>query len=196
MRKVAAQPVGPSAPSSWNGPLGLLSVLYSGATGSWDLQALSARDSVPPVPIAESPLFSEMQGRFSPDGRWVAVQSTESGRPQIYVQSYPVPSSRWQISTTGGVDPEWRADGRELFYRSLSDTLMVTPITPGETFEWGTPQPLFATGAVMAQLAIRQWTPSADGQRFYIVRELSVGRPAPISVVVDWAGEVERLKRR
>jgi len=73
---------------------------------------------------------------------------------------------------------------------------MVTAITPSETFEWGTPQPLFAARATSGQFAIRQWMPSPDGQRFYIVREQSVGRPAPISVVVDWASEVERLRRK
>ncbi len=195
-RKVPAQEGGPNGPASWNAALGLLTIVYLGPAGSWDARALAARDSVPPIPIAQSREYEEFQARFSPDGRWVAVQSNESGRPEIYVQSYPVPSGRWQVSTSGGRDPEWRADGRELFFRALNDSLTAVPITPGETFEWGTPQALFPSGAPTAPLTMSVWKPSADGQRFYILREQVSGRPAPITVVIDWAAEAERKKPR
>jgi Tol biopolymer transport system component len=194
--RVAAQAGGPHGPQSWNAALGMLTVGILGPAGSWDVKALAPHDSVPPLAIAESREYEEFQARFSPDGRWVAVQSNESGRREIYVQSYPVPSSRWQISIAGGADPEWRADGRELFFRALNDSLMAVPVTPGETFEWGTPRALFRAGAPGGPLTMSAWKPSADGQRFYVLREQVSGRPAPITVVVDWAAEAGRKRPR
>ncbi len=182
---------------SWNAALDRLLVSFVSPAGSWDLKTLSPGDSTVAAGVVGDGPFDEFDARFSPDGRWVAVQSSESTRPEIYVQSYPVPSSRWQISANGARNPEWRADGRELFFRTLvGDTMMAVPILPGTSFEWGTAQPLFAVGATTAPLTISQWKPTSDGQRFFIVRQLEQGNVAPISVVVDWAAEVERQQGR
>ncbi len=191
-RLVSGQAGAMHGPVSWNPALGLLSVAYMGSSGNWDTKAMSPHDSIPAVSIATAPGHTEYQPMFSPDGRWVALASAESGRPEVYVQSYPVPSGRWQISTSGARDPEWRADGRELFYRALNDTIMAVPITPGATFEWGTPRALFLAGAPGGPLTVSVWKPTADGQRFFVLRTQSVGRPAPITVVLDWASEAAR----
>ena len=87
------------------------------------------------------------QGQFSPDGRWVAYQSNESGSSfEIVVQAFPEPRGKWQVSTGGGVQPRWRADGKELYFIAPDRKLMAVPVAVlGSIFEAGKPVPLFAT---------------------------------------------------
>lgn len=93
--------------------------------------------------------FEERNAEFSPDGKWVAYRSNESGRSDVYVRPFPGPGGQWQISTTGGVAPRWRRDGKELYYIAPDARLMAVPIrTQGETLEPGTPIPLFQTRIV------------------------------------------------
>ena len=80
---------------------------------------------------------------FSPDGRFLAYQSNESGRKEVYVQSFPDPGGKWQVSTAGGVDPRWRADGKEIYYRAPDQKLMAVEVQAGGDFPAGVPQPLF-----------------------------------------------------
>jgi Tol biopolymer transport system component len=181
---------------SWNRALDLLAVTHTSARADWDTKAMSPRDSAAAVVIAATPARDEFDPAISPDGRWVALTSVESGLPQVYVQSYPVPASRWQISIASGKDPAWRPDGRELFYRTITDSIMAVPILPGESFEWGTPRALFLAGAPNGPAIVSVWKPTADGQRFYVLRQQALGRPAPITVVLDWAAEAARKKAR
>ena len=80
---------------------------------------------------------------FSPDGRWIAYMSGESGRPEVYVRAFPTGGGRWQVSTAGGSGPRWSRDGRELFYLAAGGSLMAVPVTAGASFEKGTPRELF-----------------------------------------------------
>ncbi len=77
----------------------------------------------------------------SPDGRFVAFVSNESGREEIYVQTFPEPGGKWQVSSGGGSDPSWRGDGKELYYRSPDQKLMAVEIRAGADFQVGVPQP-------------------------------------------------------
>ena len=77
--------------------------------------------------------FDEALGQFSPDGRWVAYHSNESGRHEVYVQPFPGPGGKWQISTSGGIEPRWRRDGKELFYIAPDGKLMAAPIQSAGT---------------------------------------------------------------
>lgn len=86
--------------------------------------------------------FTEAFPAFSRDGRWIAYQSTESGRYEIYVQPFPGPGGKWQVSTEGGLRPKWSRNGRELFFRS-GNRMMAAPVAPGPTFTAGTPRVLF-----------------------------------------------------
>ncbi len=95
---------------------------------------------------------------FSPDARFVAYQSNESGRPEIYVQSFPVATGKWQVSSSGGTDPAWRADGKQLYYRSADQKLMAVDIQAGESFKAGIPQPLFAA-TVQPGIARNKYVP-------------------------------------
>ena len=140
--------------------------------------------------------FIEGAPTFSPDGRWIAYVSDESGRPEIYVQPYPGPGGKWQVSTDGGTEPAWPGNGRELFYRS-SNKMMAVPITTQAGFSAGKPTVLFegtyAVSGFPATGVAYDVTP--DGQRFLMVKELTQGSEGrqQINVVLNW---LEELKRR
>jgi len=127
---------------------------------------------------------NERQARFSPDGKWMAYQSDESGQFQIYVQTIPASGDKFQISTLGGSDPAWRRDGKELFYLDPAGRIMALPVKiSGTAFEHGGAQPLFtASGATTFAAA-------HDGQRF-LVNVPAGGEAAaagpPLTVVTHW----------
>src|SRR5262249_31302262 len=103
--------------------------------------------------------FAEGQARFSPDGKWVAYASDESGTFEVYIQEFPGPGGKWQISTRGGFQPTWRADGRELYYIAADGQLMAVPITTAAGFAAGVPAPLFNTHIALSS-AVSQYAPS------------------------------------
>jgi len=122
--------------------------------------------------------------------------SNESGATQVYVQSIPATGAKWQISTTGGSQPTWRRDGKELFYVDPNHKLMGVPVKGGGTFEAGAPQPLFdgiATYIPGQAPPTLYYQPSADGQRF-MVTVPSGGETAapPVSIVVNWLAAVKK----
>lgn len=117
-------------------------------------------------PFLRTP-FNEGGARFSPDGRWLAYVSDESGRPEIYVQPYPGPGGKWQVSTDGGTEPAWNRNARELFYRSGNKMIVVeTTITP--SFSAGKPRVLFEGEYLATQFPQlgSDYDVSPDGQRF------------------------------
>jgi Tol biopolymer transport system component len=95
------------------------------------------------APLVEG-RFDEFAPVLSPDGKWLAYVTNESGGSEVYVRPFPdATSARWQVSVDGGSEPLWAPDGRELFYRTRSGGVMAVPVTPGATFIYGTPQLLF-----------------------------------------------------
>jgi serine/threonine protein kinase len=161
-------------------------------TESGDIWVLRMEGAPTPSPVAQSG-FDERDGQFSPDGKWIAFQSNESGRWEIYVQPFPGPGGKKQISNNGGAQVRWRADGQELFYIALDGRFMAVPIQFGPaavTVEAGAPVPLFVTrigGAL--QVAIRpQYVVSPDGQR--LLMNTIVEEPTtPITLLLNWNGE-------
>jgi Tol biopolymer transport system component len=148
--------------------------------------------------------FREVYGAFSPDGRWVAYHSNESGRPEIYARPF-VPSGaagpaagavggQWQVSTAGGIMPVWRPDGKELYYLNAAGAMMAAPITVTEaTLEPGAPVMLFPTRVVGGGADIqqgRQYDVAPDG-RFLINTELD-SADAPITLLQNWNPETTR----
>jgi Tol biopolymer transport system component len=128
--------------------------------------------------------FSEFVAAFSPDSRWVAYASDESGRNEVYVAPFPGPGGKWQVSTAGGNWPRWRRDGREIFYMAPDNRLMVATVDgQGSGFQISAVRALFETRARINQRAMYDVTP--DGQRFLIntVVEQAV---QPITLVVNW----------
>jgi Tol biopolymer transport system component/tRNA A-37 threonylcarbamoyl transferase component Bud32 len=160
------------------------------AKTGWDCWALPTFGDRKPVPIVARP-FAELNPMFSPDARFVAYQSNESGTQEIYVQSFPVASGKWQISSTGGSDPSWRADGKELFYRSADQKLMAVEIQAGETFKAGIPRPLFPA-RLRSGVARNKYVAAADGQRFLLVAPLGRESLIPTTVVLNWFSELGR----
>ncbi len=131
---------------------------------------------------------------FSPDGHWLAYVSNESGRKEIYVQPYPGPGGKWQISTEGGSEPMWNPKGKELFYRS-GDKMMAVDISTQPGFVAGKPRQLFEGDYVPDPYARANYDVSPDGQRFLMLKpsEQTGNAPTQINVVLNW---FEELKRR
>jgi Tol biopolymer transport system component len=136
--------------------------------------------------------FAEVWGQFSPDGRWVAYQSIESGRWEIYVRPFPGPGGQWPVSTSGGVSPRWSLDGRELYYIDPTGKLMAAAIAvKGTALDAGTPVTLFQTrilgGGANVVGRNQQYDVAPDG-RFLINVSTDDASTAPITVILNWAG--------
>jgi|GEM_PF-281928 len=135
--------------------------------------------------------FNESDARFSPDEKWVAYISDESGKKEIYVRSRTAPLEKWQVSNAGGVNPVWKRDGKELFYISTDSQLMAVPVKTGNAFEAGTPIPLFRVATHRKEYEVAPYDVAPDGQRF-IVNSLSGAPALPINVVINWTSELKR----
>jgi eukaryotic-like serine/threonine-protein kinase len=159
------------------------------ATGS-DLWLLPLTGDRKPVKFIAS-LAEEMHGNFSPDGHFVAYTSNESGRYEVYVQTFPLSDRKWQVSTNGGYEPRWRTDGREIYYLSEDRKLMAVSVGPSLSF--GVPQPLFQTRVPAGVTANRQhYVPSRDGQRFLVNTQAGDPSPTPITVVLNWTAGLKK----
>jgi serine/threonine-protein kinase len=145
-----------------------------------------------PSVVLQTP-FEEAGPRISPDGRWLAYVSNESGRDEIYVRAFPGPAGKWQISTEGGREPLWARNGRELFYRS-GDKMMAVDITTQPSFQAGTPRLLFE-GKYDELRNVTNFDVTPDGQRFLMIKpsEQQAQAATQIHVVLNW---FEELKRR
>jgi serine/threonine protein kinase/Tol biopolymer transport system component len=130
-------------------------------------------------------------GRFSPDGKWVAYSSNESGRWEIYVTSFPEAHGKWQVSNTGGDQPRWRGDGKELFYLSTDSKIMAVPVKTGSNFDAGTPTALFQANPreMVATSELFSYDVSNDGQKFLVNASLKTAM-TPMSVVLNWSAKL------
>ena len=141
--------------------------------------------------VVANTLAEEVLAQFSPDGRWVAYQTNESGRFEVVVQPFPDAGGKWQVSTDGGVAPRWRADGKELYFLAPDATMMAVPVTAaGTSFEAGTPVALFPTRIVDGGTVTRnrpQYAVARDG-RFLINQPVADATAAPITLILNWRG--------
>ena len=143
--------------------------------------------------------FGERVGRFSPDGRWVAYQSNESGRSEINIRPFVAPGTggavddratdgQWQVSTIGGIYPVWRQDGKELYYVGPNGDIMAVPITTtGRTLQAGAPEVLFPTrilGGGADGLHFRQYDVSRDGR--FLINTVLDDDASPITLIQNW----------
>jgi eukaryotic-like serine/threonine-protein kinase len=137
--------------------------------------------------------FNEMKGRLSPDGKWIAYQSNESGTTQVTVQTFPPSGARWQVSTNGGYQPKWRRDGKELFYVAADKKLMVVQVkADGNKLEIGPPQPLFEMPIGNFPLnGSPFYDVTRDGRRF-VVSAAVEAPPMPMTVVLNWTAELKQ----
>ncbi|HEV2323884.1 MAG TPA: protein kinase [Terracidiphilus sp.] len=131
--------------------------------------------------------FGAASAQFSPNGRFVAYNSTETGRTEVYVQTFPQHTGRWEISTSGGLQPMWRRDGKELFYLTPDEKLMAVDVdTTSGTFKAGIPRELFQAQLVPTSYWRNIYLPSPDGQRFLMLTPASENKPEPITFLVNW----------
>ena len=144
-----------------------------------------------PTAFLETP-FGEGAPTFSPDGRWVAYVSNESGRNEIHVRPFPGPGERLTVSVEGGNEPVWSRDGRELFYRS-GDAMMAVDVSTGPALNTGKPRRLFEKPYERTLALWPNYDVSADGRRFLMVKTIGQeAAPAQINVVLNWTEELTR----
>jgi len=158
---------------------------------SWDLfsVALDGKSAMQPVVLTP---YAESRARFSPDGKWFAYDSNESGRTEVYVRRYPPTVDQWQISSSGGASAAWSADGRELYFIG-SGSLMTVAIGGGERLNPGTPRPLFPVSSMLLASTMSTSGPLGalicgvvpDGSRF-LFRSVRDERAASLQVVLNW----------
>jgi len=174
-------------PSDWfrNGEY----ILYTRGPDLWFLT----------LPALKSTLFIKApsivrNGQFSPDGKWVAYASNETGKWEIYVTSFPDARGKWQVSTGGGEEPRWRGDGKELFYISSDSKMMAVPVTIGANFDAGAPVALFQ--AVPRQPVSTNdqfvYDVARDGQRFLILTQVKRPESRPMSVILNWSARLPK----
>lgn len=137
--------------------------------------------------------FNEAGPQFSPDARWVAYSSDESGRWEVYVRSFPEPGEKVLVSARGGTQPVWRRDGKELFYLSADRKMMAVPVRTSPRFEAETPRPLFDAATRWVDAGrIAQYDVSADGQRFLLNRMVAEEGAAPMTLLQNWTAALGR----
>ncbi len=150
----------------------------------WDILYMPLEGDRKPVPLVNGP-FLEDSARLSPNGKWLAYQSTESGQLEVYVTSFPTPTGKWQVSSGGGALPVWSPDGKELYYAG-GNKLRAVEITNAEQFSLGPTHDLFALDANLQQFEV-----APDGKRFLIQRA-GPGASPPISLVLHWEKLAEK----
>ncbi len=175
--------------TDWSRDGRFLAFTHAGPKTGADLWILSLSGERKAAPYLQTP-FEEMDGQFSPDGRWMTYTSNETERFEVYVQPIPASGGKWQISTGGGRQPRWRRDGKEIFYIAPDGKLMAVPVkaVPPGSLERGVPQALFEARFLVTgtRRLTRTYDPSADGRRFLITTQVGETAVLPITVVVNW----------
>ncbi|HEX3992656.1 MAG TPA: hypothetical protein VHX39_15920, partial [Acetobacteraceae bacterium] len=171
-------------PTDWS-PDGRNIIFAVPAIGSgFELWRLPMDGTSTPIRFLQS-TADLMHANFSPDGKLIAYSSNESGRFEVYVQTFPLTDRKWQVSTSGGYEPRWRADGREIYYLSEGRKLMAAEVKPGSSF--GVPKVLFQTRVPAGVNGLRtNYVPDRDGRRFLVNTQSSDAPPEAITVTVNW----------
>ena len=179
--------------SSWTQDGKYLAFVDSGRGTGWDIYVLRMADRQV-IPFAATKSNEAFPG-FSPDGRWLAYASNESGRNEVYVRSFPDGKRTLPISSEGGVSPVWAPDGRELFYWDIAfKKLMKVDITPGQNLSAGSPRVLFEFNAAVSAF-VRIYDITSDGRRFLIREKKDFALPpvTELNLVRNWFEELKRL---
>ena len=182
------------APNDWSSDGRFLLFRSNDPQTGFDLWVLPLSGDKKPFPFLKTP-FAEREGQFSPDGKWIAYQSDESGRFEIHVQPFPGPGGKFPISANGGAQPRWNKNGKEIFYVSLDSRMMATPVKlspDGKSLETGTPVALFPVRIAGGPLPGRnkqQYAVSSDGQRFLVNLAVDEGAASPITLILNWHPE-------
>ncbi len=147
---------------------------------NWDIWILPLSGGRKPVPFAVTPSY-EGEARFSPDGKWIVYVSDESGSKEVYVRPFQHSGEKRRISIAGGSKPEWRIDGKELFYLA-GEKVMAAPVVPGGNLELGAPKELFSVERAL------DYEVASAGDRFLVSYGTGSAEASPITVVLNWTG--------
>ncbi len=158
-------------------------MLQAEETG-WDIWAMPLNGSGEAFPLLQSE-FIEVRPTFSPDGKWFAYGSNESGRFEVYVRQFPGPGGQWQVSTGGGTEPMWSGDGSEIYYVDPGGNLVSVQVEAGSAFRAGLPETLFAP-PIYPTIQRERYVVSADGQKFLILSTPSGEAVRPTTVLLNW----------
>jgi len=141
-----------------------------------------------PTPFIKA-TYGVSNGQFSPDGRYVAYASNESGRWEIYVAPFPGPGGNWKVSSVGGTEPKWRRDGKELFYIAPDGVLMAVTVREGASFDADVPRPLFPLRRrePISSVDLFSYDVAPDGQRFLVNTDVGDPTTPPLTIVLNWA---------
>jgi serine/threonine-protein kinase len=157
--------------------------------GTPDILGLKAGDTTL-VPLVASPAV-EFYPSLSPDGRWLAYASNESGKNEIYVRPFPeTASAKWQVSTAGGTEPAWSSTGRELFYLNGKTEMVSVEIPPGATFSVGRQRTLFSAAQTSGGGPVPSYSVSPDNKRFLMLREGDTAQQSELIVAENWLGQL------
>jgi len=185
--KVVYESTGSKYPSDWSPDGRFLLLQKVNAQTNIEMWVLPMEGDRKPYPFIKAN-YGVRQGQFSPDGRWVAYSTNESGKWEIVVAPFPGPGGNWQVSSGGGTEPRWRRDGKELFYLAPDAKLMSVAVKAGATFDAEPPVPLFP---------IRRREPissgdsfsydvSADGQRILVNTDLRESDSTTLTLLLNW----------
>ena len=175
---------------SWSPDGKLIAYERLGSSGRWEVWMLPMVGEHKPYPYLQGP-FQERHPAFSPDGKWLAYSSSESGREQVYVQRFPGPGEKVQVSTDEGAYPTWSRDGRRLIYENM-DTLWAVDIANSPTFRLGKSH-LIYQGQIWNAAAGPNYALSPDGKRFVVVERGRDSTGNNLNVVLNWTEELLRL---
>jgi len=178
-------PAAASAVASWSPDGSYIFINLQNNTTRFDVYYINLNGERKLTPFLNSPA-NENAAVLSPNGKWLAYDSDESGRVEVYVTAFPGPGGKWQVSNGGGVGPSWSADGKQLYYR-IGDKLMLVPVQNVETFEFGAPSALPIHLNEFDALG-----PVAPGERFPALRPLSGGQSHPQEVILNWTGTLKQ----
>ena len=168
----------------------------TGAAGVGDIFAIRPGVDSAPIAIATTP-FVELSPTLSPDGRWLAYSSNESGREEVFVVPFPnAGSAKWPISTRGGTEPLWSHSGKELFYRDGAGNMVVAQVTINPSFSLGFSKMLFPATRYSSFSAHRQYDVSRDDSRFVMIRPISSTGDDRFVVVDNWFEELRKNSRK
>ncbi|OGD21726.1 MAG: hypothetical protein A2W03_18165 [Candidatus Aminicenantes bacterium RBG_16_63_16] len=181
---------GPQYPVAF-GPRGELLFVETQPSKGWDVTVLEMKAKAEPRPLLDTE-FNEMIPAISPDGRWIAYQSSESGSGEVYVASYPDLHGKKRVSSGGGDEPKWSPDGRRLFFKHERE-VMSSELEPGPDFSFSEPKALFSSNFWgFLQQAWPSYCVAPDG-RFLMIEERAAGSGLQINVVLNWFEELKRL---
>ncbi len=178
------------APTDWSRDGRYIIYRQTGPKTQFDIWALPLFDKQNPFPLVQS-AANESAGVLSPDGRWLAYHSDESGRYEVYAQSFPGGGGKQRVSTGGGVWPYWRGDGKELYYRAQDDKLMAVPITGQTNLAVGAPVTLFEfrSGGLPDQ---PYYSAGPDGRHFLLSAIVDAGTNSPLTALVNWTAGLKK----